>query len=67
MYSPDDSVIISLIGAGVAVMTLCARLLYKSKCSTVDIGCIHIHRNVKAEMMQQDSFSDVEIANTPPK
>jgi len=67
MYSPDDSVIISLIGAGVAVLTLCARLLYKSKCSSIDVGCLHVKRNVEIELKQQDSFSDVEIANTPPK
>ena len=67
MYALDDSIVISLIGAGVAVMTLFARLLYKSKCSTIDIGCIHVQRNVKAEMQQQDFFSELEIGNISPK
>ena len=35
----------SLIGFAIAIMASC----YKSKCSKVDIGCIHIERDVEAE------------------
>ena len=61
MYS--DAVIISLIGSGFGCLALLARLMYKSKCSDIDIGCIHIRRDIQNELKQQDSFSDIEIAN----
>ena len=35
----------SVIGLIVAIMASC----YKSKCSKIDIGCIHIERDVEAE------------------
>ena len=35
----------SMIGLIVATMASC----YKSKCSKVDIGCIHIERDVEGE------------------
>ena len=35
----------SMIGFAIAIMASC----YKSKCSKVDIGCIHIERDVEAE------------------
>jgi len=35
----------SLIGFAIAIMASC----YKSKCSKIDIGCIHITRDVEAE------------------
>jgi hypothetical protein len=35
----------SVIGLIVAIMASC----YKSKCSKVDVGCIHIERDVEAE------------------
>ena len=35
----------SVIGLIVAIMASC----YKSKCSKIDIGCIHIVRDVEAE------------------
>ena len=35
----------SLIGFAIAIMASC----YKSKCSKIDIGCIHIVRDVEAE------------------
>jgi hypothetical protein len=35
----------SLIGFAIAIMASC----YKSKCSKIDIGCIHIERDVEAE------------------
>jgi len=69
MYDPSDAVIISLIGSGFGLIALFARLLYRSKCDTIDIGCLHIHRNIKAEIRQQqmDSFSDVELGGNSPK
>jgi hypothetical protein len=35
----------SLIGFAIAIMASC----YKSKCSKIDIGCIHITRDVEAD------------------
>jgi len=35
----------SLIGFAIAIMASC----YKSKCSKIDIGCIHIQRDIEAE------------------
>jgi len=35
----------SLIGFAIAIMASC----YKSKCSKIDVGCIHITRDVEAE------------------
>ncbi len=35
----------SLIGFAISIMASC----YKSKCSKIDIGCIHIERDVEAE------------------
>ena len=65
MYS--DAVIISLIGSSFAALGLFSRLLYKSKCSDIDIGCIHIRRDIPNELKQTDSFSDVEIGKNSPK
>jgi len=56
-----EPIIISIIGATVAVLSLLFRLMYKSKCSDVQIGCIKIHRNTSQEMNQQDSVMDVKI------
>ena len=52
----NDNVTISIIAASVAVLTLFARLMYKSKCSDVEIGCIKIHRNTSQELQQTDSM-----------
>ena len=52
----NDDVTISIIAAAVAVLTLFARLMYKSKCSDVEIGCIKIHRNTADELKQTDSI-----------
>ncbi len=35
----------SLIGLSIAIMATC----YKSKCSKIDVGCIHIERDVEGE------------------
>ena len=48
----NDNVTISIIAGAVAVLTLFARLMYKSKCSDIEIGCIKIHRNTSQELQQ---------------
>ena len=52
----NDNVTISIIAGAVAVLTLFARLMYKSKCSDIEIGCIKIHRNTSQELQQTDSM-----------
>ena len=52
----NDNVTISIIAGAVAVLTLFARLMYKSKCSDIEIGCIKIHRNTREELQQTDSM-----------
>ena len=52
----DDNVTISIISGAVVVLTLFARLLYKSKCDSIEIGCIKIHRNTSQELQQADSM-----------
>ena len=52
----NDNVTISIIAGVVCVLTLFARLMYKSKCSDVEIGCIKIHRNTSQELQQTDSM-----------
>jgi len=56
-----EPVIISIIGGSIAVLSLIFRLMYKSKCSDVEIGCIKVHRNTSQELQQQDSIPDVKI------
>ena len=48
----------SMIGFFIAIMASC----YKSKCSKIDIGCIHIIRDVEGEEdvdRQQSSISPI--------
>jgi ABC-type transport system involved in Fe-S cluster assembly fused permease/ATPase subunit len=49
-----EPIVISIIGGSIAVLSLIFRLMYKSKCSDVEIGCIKIHRNTSQELQQQD-------------
>ena len=52
----DDNVTITIISGAVVVLTLFARLLYKSKCDSIEIGCIKIHRNTSQELKQMESI-----------
>ena len=52
----NDNVTISIIAGAVAVLTLMTRMLYRSKCSHIEIGCIKIHRNTSQELQQTDSM-----------
>ena len=56
-----EPIVISIIGGSIAVLSLIFRLMYKSKCSDVEIGCIKVHRNTSQELQQQDSMTDVKI------
>ena len=56
-----EPIVISIIGGSIAVLSLIFRLMYKSKCTDVEIGCIKIHRNTAQEIQQQDSMTDVKI------
>jgi len=56
-----EPIVISIIGGSIAVLSLIFRLMYKSKCSDVEIGCIKVHRNTSQELQQQDSIPDVKI------
>ena len=47
----------SVIGLIVAIMASC----YKSKCSKVDVGCIHIERDVEAEIEQNPIDSNSRL------
>ncbi len=50
----DSSTLISLFSISIGFLSgftlLCMKLLFKSKCSEVDIGCIKIKRNVESEV-----------------
>jgi len=61
MTDITEPVLISIIASCVALLSLVFRLMYKSKCSDVEIGCIKIHRNTSQELQQQDSIPDVKI------
>ena len=56
-----EPVVISIIASCVAVFSLMFRLMYKSKCSDVEIGCIKVHRNTSQELQQQDSVTDIKV------
>ena len=50
MESEAQVFYISLASIGVGLIIACMRYGYKSKCSEVDICCIHIKRNVVEEI-----------------
>ena len=52
----NDNVTICIIAGAVAVLTLMTRMLYRSKCDSIEIGCIKIHRNTSQELQQADSM-----------
>ena len=56
-----EPIVISIIGGSIAVLSLIFRLMYKSKCSDVEIGCIKVHRNTSQELQQQDSVADIKV------
>ena len=61
MTDLTEPVIISLIGATLAIMSLLFRLLYRSKCDTIETPCLKIHRNTSQELTQQDSVMDIKV------
>ena len=56
-----EPIVISIIGGSIAVLSLIFRLMYKSKCTDVQVGCIKIHRNTSQELQQQDSVADIKV------
>jgi hypothetical protein len=47
--SVSDAVIILIIGSGTALMGLCCKLSYSSKCKVINLGCLHIERDTEHE------------------
>jgi len=56
-----EPIVISIIGGSIAVLSLIFRLMYKSKCDSIEIGCIKVHRNTSQELQQQDSVTDIKV------
>ena len=52
----NDSVIITLATIGSALIGLCVRYAFKSKCSDVSLcGCLSVHRDTKAELPDEEN------------
>lgn len=47
--SISDPVIILIIGSATALVGLCCKLSYSSKCKTIKCGCIEINRDTEHE------------------
>ena len=47
--SISDPVIILIIGSATALLGLCCKLSYSSKCKTIKCGCIEINRDTDHE------------------
>ena len=58
--SISDPVIILIIGSATALLGLCCKLSYSSKCKTIKCGCIKITRDTEHEQ-------SVNIGNTSPR
>lgn len=59
----NDGVIITIIGASLALIIAFFRYIFASKCDSVSIcwGCIKSHRNTQDEMKD----INIEVKNTP--
>ena len=52
----QDSVIISLATIVSAIIGLCIRYAFKSKCSDVSVcGCLNVHRDTKLETTDEEN------------
>ena len=49
--SISDPVIILIIGSATALLGLCCKLSYSSKCKTIKCGCIEITRDTENEQV----------------
>ena len=49
--SISDPVIILIIGSATALLGLCCKLSYSSKCKTIKCGCIEITRDTDHEQV----------------
>ena len=49
IMSLSDPVIILIIGSATALVGLCCKLSYSSKCKTIKCGCIEINRDTEHE------------------
>ena len=58
--SISDAVIILNIGSGTALMGLCCKLSYSSKCKTIKLGCLQIERDTEHEQ-------SINIGNATPQ
>lgn len=57
---------ITIASMGCALIIACMKSMYKSKCSELDIGCIHIKRNIDVESQidREQPVGDIEMEDT---
>jgi hypothetical protein len=53
----ENNIIITIIVCGTALFGYIFRLLFLSKCETLDLGCLHIKRNTAIEKRNVEGFS----------
>tara|TARA_S200002703_G_C3716558_1_gene220137 strand:+ start:147 stop:365 length:219 start_codon:yes stop_codon:yes gene_type:complete len=56
---------ITICSLGCGLILALVKMAYKSKCSSIDIGCIHIKRDVdnETEYDKEHPMSDIELGN----
>lgn len=56
---------ITIASMGCALIIACMKSMYKSKCEELDIGCIHIRRNIalESEIDRENPVGDIEMNN----
>jgi len=58
MDSVDQVFWLTVMGSGVAILTLVVKSLTRSKCDSFECGCLKIHRNVELE----EKLDELEMA-----
>ena len=53
----ETAIIVSLVFCGSAMISYLCRLLFMSKCSNLDICCLHIKRNTSEEQRNVSSLN----------
>ena len=51
----ENNLYIIIIVGGVSVVSLIVELLYKSKCTHIECGCIKIDRDIESELKVKES------------
>ena len=51
----ENNLYIIIIVGGVSVVSLIVKLLYKSKCTHIECGCIKIDRDIESELKVKES------------